>query len=57
MSGFVELNPLIKRAGGKVVALSSQSSEQVAITSRDMGLPFQAFGDPTNCLVEEMNDR
>ena len=55
--GFVELNPMIKRTGGKVVALSSQSSELVEITKRDMRLPFEAFGDPTNCLVDEMNTR
>eukprot|EP00752_Nemacystus_decipiens_P015564 g13887.t1 len=57
LRGFVELNPAIKRAGGKVVAISSQTPEQVGRMANDLKLPFQAFGDPSNGLVEEMNRR
>lgn len=53
----MELNPSIKRAGGKVVALSSQTPQQVGRAVLDMRLPYQAFGDPTNGLVNEMNRR
>ncbi|CAM9815170.1 unnamed protein product [Ectocarpus sp. 6 AP-2014] len=55
--GFMEINPAIKKAGGKVVALSSQTAEQVGWGAHDMRLPFQAFGDPSNGLVDEMNIR
>lgn len=44
-------------AGGKVVALSSQTPDQVARAARDLKLPFQVFGDPTNAHVKEMNRR
>ncbi|CAM9500538.1 unnamed protein product [Ectocarpus sp. 13 AM-2016] len=57
LKGFMELNPAIKKAGGKVVALSSQTAEQVGRAAHDMRLPFQAFGDPSNGLVDEMNIR
>eukprot|EP00903_Cladosiphon_okamuranus_P017306 g15946.t1 len=57
LKGFVELNRTIKRAGGKVVALSSQTPEQVGRMVHDLSLPFQAFGDPGNDLVYEMNRR
>lgn len=53
----MDLNPKIKMAGGKVIAFSSQEPKQVAIASRDLKLPFQAYGDPSNGLVEEMNIR
>lgn len=53
----MELNPSIKLAGGKVVALSSQTPEQVGRMANDLKLPFQAFGDPSNGLVDEMNRR
>lgn len=53
----MNLNPDIMRAGGKVIALSSQNPEQVGLATRDLKLPFQAFGDPSNGLVEEMNIR
>lgn len=56
-TGFVELSPGIVRAGGKVIALSSQTPKQVGLASRDLKLPFQAHGDPSNGLVEEMNIR
>lgn len=56
-TGFAELNPEIKRAGGKVVALSSQTPKQVNRTAAELKLPFQAFGDPSNELVTEMNRR
>ncbi|CAN0075393.1 unnamed protein product, partial [Ectocarpus sp. 8 AP-2014] len=57
LKGFTEINPAIKKAGGKVVALSSQTAEQVGRAAHDMRLPFQAFGDPSNGLVDEMNIR
>ncbi|CAM9393038.1 unnamed protein product [Scytosiphon promiscuus] len=57
LQGFAELNPEIKRAGGKVVALSSQTPAQVGRTATELKLPFQAFGDPSNDLVKEMNRR
>ncbi|CAM9780774.1 unnamed protein product, partial [Hapterophycus canaliculatus] len=56
-TGFAELNSDIRRAGGKVVALSSQAQVKVNRASRDLDLPFKAFGDPKNELVNEMNRR
>lgn len=53
----MELNPAIEQAGGKVVALSSQTPERVRRAAHDLRLPFQAFGDPSNRLVDEMNVR
>lgn len=56
-TGFVDINPSIKQAGGKVVALSSQTREQVEDVARDWRLPFEVIGDPTNKLIMDMNER
>lgn len=55
--GFATLNTTIRRLDGKVLALSSQTPEQVHRIQRELRLPYEVHGDPSNEVVEEMNRR